>query len=140
MRILSVIVLVVSILTWAQAKQNKPKGTDRKPADSHGGVETSNNQFATAVKFALNEGGTLARVISVKKRIDCNADTSAAYFEVVYGSRSSQTGQESAEHASMLRVPNKKIYTELYQKDPDYDGEYKAESYSGKDCKVATAN
>lgn len=72
----------------------KTTSSQRKPAETHGGVMVSNAQFQAVTAFALNEGGDLSRLFSVKKMINCNVE-SGSVFEVKFGGQDSKTGKES---------------------------------------------
>lgn len=61
-------------------------------AESHGGVLLSNALLKAVTNYAIERGGSLERVISVKKII--NKDT-VENFEIAFGSQDSMTGKES---------------------------------------------
>ena len=97
------ILLVLMSLVFVNIATAKPRKADRKPAETHGGVAISNAQYEKAVNYALSEAGTILRVISVVKRIDCSRPAGSV-FEIRYGSMNSQSGKESIDPISEKKL------------------------------------
>jgi hypothetical protein len=74
-------------------------------ADSHGGVAISNALFKGVTNYALDEGGDLERVLSVKKILNTNQ------FEITYGGVDTM-GRESNKYKVKVKASIK----------PDEDG------------------
>lgn len=58
-------------------------------ADSHGGVAASNAQMKAVTEYALNNGGSLDRVLKIEKKLGTDL------FVISYGNMSSRTDKES---------------------------------------------
>ncbi len=64
-------------------------------AETHGGVLLSNALFKAVTNYAIESGGSLERVLSVKKIL--NKET-VENFEIAFGGQDSMTGKESVHY------------------------------------------
>ncbi len=67
-------------------------------AETHGGVMISNSLLRGVTNYALEQGGDLSRVLSVKKIV--NTDK----FEIVFGGQDSKTGKENVEYKLKVKA------------------------------------